>query len=94
MQFKPQDETRKKVEDELIQKALENFRRRAVIVQDSMGASGYRVMQVSINTGDRPVQTRQHGQEAYVARSMSNAPAVEAGQSKITVGVSGRVQLQ
>ncbi len=94
MQFQPRDETRKKVEDELIQQALDNFKHRAQIVQQSMNASGYRVMQININTGDRVGRVRMEAQAATMSRSMETAPAVEAGQSKVTVNISGQIQLQ
>lgn len=98
MQFQPQDETRKQVEDELIQQALANFKHRAQIVQQSMSAAGYRVMQININTGgDRPGRVRMEAQSTNIAamsRSVDSAPAVDAGQSKITVSISGQIQLQ
>jgi len=93
MAFKPKDETRKAVEDELIGQALENFKRRAIIVQNNMGSGGYRVMQLNINTSDT-MMPRSRGNLATMSRSMESAPAVEGGQSKISVNVSGQIQLQ
>ncbi len=95
VQFQPRDETRKQVEDELIQQALANFKHRATIVQDSMGASAYRVVQININTGGRGGQVRmQSSSTMALSRSVDSAPAVEAGLSKITVNISGQIQLQ
>lgn len=93
MQFQPREETRKAVEDELIQEALDNFKHRASIVQDNMGAQSYRVMQININTGGRQGRMRMEAQ-ATAMRSMDSAPAIEGGQSKISVNISGQIQLQ
>ncbi len=91
MLFQAQDETRKELEDTLISEALDNFKRRSVIVQENMGAASYRVMQININTGGRG---RARLEQATLARSVESAPAVEAGQSRITVNISGQIQLQ
>ena len=95
MQFQPRDETRKQIEDDLIQQALANFKHRATIVQQSMGASSYRVVKININTGDRSGRgVRLEAHTAALARSVDTAPAIDAGQSKVTVGISGQIQLQ
>lgn len=95
MQFQPRDETRKKVENDLIQSALQNFRDRASIVRESMNATDYRIIQVNINTGGgRGGRARMDAQASTMMRSLESAPAVEAGQSRITVNVSGQIQLQ
>lgn len=95
MAFQPKDETRKKVEDELINQALDNLKHRAAIVQANMGAAGYRIMQININTGGGR-QGRMQQDMMTMARSASveNAPAIEGGDSKISVSVSGQIQLQ
>ncbi len=96
MQFLPRDETRKQIEDNLIREALDNFKHRAAIVQENMGAKTFRVMQININTGGRnPARMRmQHTQAAGMSRSLESAPAVEGGESKISVSISGQIQLQ
>ena len=94
MQFLPRDETRKQIEDGLIQQALANFRHRATILQQSMGASSYRVVKININTGDRSGRVRLETHTGALARSVDTAPAIDAGQSKVTVGISGQIQLQ
>jgi len=93
MQFRPREETRKAVEDELIQEALNNFKHRASIVQDNMGAQSYRVMRLNINTGGRQGRMRMEAKTTSM-RSMDSAPAIEGGQSKVTVNINGQIQLQ
>lgn len=97
MAFQPTGETRKKAEDGLINQALDNLKHRAAIVQKNMGASGYRIMQININTGGRQAgRARMNNEMMSMARSASieAAPAVESGESKISVSVSGQIQLQ
>ena len=94
MAFLPSDDTRRKLEDELINQALDNLKHRAGIVQQNMGASGFRVIQINIDTGDHYVH--QPRMEVSMMRSARAdvAPAVEGGESKLTVTVSGQIQLQ
>lgn len=97
MSFQPTDETRKKAENDLINQALDNFKARAAIVQQNMGAADYRIMQININTsGHQPGRVRMNAEMMTMARSASveSAPAVESGESKISVNVSGQIQLQ
>jgi len=94
MFFQPLDETRKTVEDALIRTALDNFKRRAEIVQNNMNSQSYRVIQININTGGRQMPRMRMDADSTMARSMESAPAVEGGQSKISVNVSGQIQLQ
>lgn len=95
MQLRAKPETRKKAEDQLINQALQAFKQRALLVQTNMGAPGYRIMNMSINT-----QGRGHYANGpqYRGMSMEKAdvamPAIEAGTSTVKVSVSGQVQLE
>ncbi len=95
MAFQPTDATRKSAEDQLVNQALDNFKHRAAIIQKNMGASGYRIIQININTGGRQAG-RISTKTMNLARSASvvASPAVESGESKISVSVSGQIQLQ
>lgn len=94
MMFEPRAETRRTTEDELINQALDNLKHRALLVQQNMGASGYRIIHLNIDTGH--VSPGHLRMEATMMRSTSVdvAPAVEGGDSKISVTVSGQIQLQ
>ncbi len=94
MVFLARDETRRLAEDKLINEALDNLKHRAGIVQQNMGADGYRIMHMNIDTG-RYAGPRPR-MEATMMRSAAAdvAPAVEGGNSKISVTVSGQIQLQ
>lgn len=80
------------VEDELIAQALDAFKQRAELVRRQLAAKGYRIVDVSINTGGGvPVPMMR----AAVMETTSVAPpAVEAGTSTLTVNVGGVIELQ
>ena len=81
------------VEDELIAQALDAFKQRAELVRKQLAAKGYRIVDVSINTGGGqpiPIMMRATAMEAASVAS----PALEAGTSTVTVSVGGVVELQ
>lgn len=81
------------VEDELIVRALDAFKRRAELVRKNLAAKGYRIVDVSINTGGgqpAPITMRAASLES---KSLA-PPALEAGTSVLSVSVSGVIELQ
>ncbi len=86
-------ERRRSVEDELIDEALTAFRERAGRVSRNLGASGYGIVQIRVDTGPpmRPVPMRALGRAE--AMSMA-APALEAGSSRVQVGANGTIELE
>jgi len=81
------------VEDELIAQALDAFKQRAELVRKQLASKGYRIVDVSINTGGGqpvPIMMRATAMEAASVAP----PALEAGTSTVTVSVSGVVELQ
>lgn len=81
------------VEDELIAQALDAFKQRAELVRKQLAAKGYRIVDVSINTGGGqpvPIMMRAAAMEAASVAP----PALEAGTSIVTVSVGGVVELQ
>lgn len=94
MSAKP--ETRKRAEDQLMNKALNAFKARALLVQTNMGTPAYRIMNLSINTngaGRRHPQAENY-RGASADMAVSSAPVIEAGTSQVTVHVSGQIQLE
>lgn len=86
------DETRRGYEDQLIAEALAAFSKRAELVQQSLGASGYRIVQINLNNqsnAPRPMKMRRSAMMAEAA-----PVAVEPGSSRITVHASGVIELQ
>jgi len=91
--FSVSPERRRGVEDELVAEVLAAFRARAEIVRQSLGARGYEIVQISINT-QGGVQRRQLPMMAMEMASASQvrAPAVEGGSSRIEVHANGTIE--
>lgn len=80
------------VEDELIAQALDAFKQRAELVRKQLAAKGYRIVDVSINTGGgQPVPMMR---AAAMETASVAPPAVEAGTSTLSVNVGGVIELQ
>lgn len=96
MRMSAKPETRKRAEDELMNKALNAFKARALLVQTNMGAPAYRIMNLSINANGSGRQYAQmdnyRGAEAKM--SVASGPAIEAGTSQVSVHVNGQIQLE
>jgi predicted secreted protein len=94
LQFSVSPEKRRELEAALIREALATFRQRAQLVREALEADGYSLMDVSVHTGGgqppRPVHA-----EAMTAMSRAAlpAPALDQGTSRVSVQVSGRIQL-
>ena len=83
----------REVEEELVVEVLAAFRARAELVRENLGAGGYEIDQVSIDTGGHsPPVVMRHME----ARTMSAVapPAVEGGSSRLTVAVNGSIVLE
>lgn len=92
IRFSISPDRRRGVEDALIADALDAFRARAELVRKRLGAKGYEIVQLHINTGGMrpaPMHMRAMG-SAEVAVS---APSLEAGTSDVQVSVNGTIEL-
>ncbi len=96
MSLSPKVETRQGREDDLIAEALNSFRQRAALVQSTMGASDFRIINVDINTNSQlrhPAMMRSYA-EADSMSKVANEPAIAAGTSEVVISVNGFIQLQ
>lgn len=94
MRFSVAPETRRAAQDGLIEEALQAFQQRAELITKSLGARGYEVMTVSVQTSGQdsmPPVRMDHMRAASVARV--EAPALEAGTSRIRVQANGSIHL-
>ena len=93
-QFSVSDERRSKVQEELVTEALTAFRARAALVAKGLGASGYTLDDVSVETASPgfPVPMMR-AQMAMAASDKMAPPAVEAGTSRVAVTVQGSIVL-
>lgn len=80
---------RRKTEDSLIAEAIDAFRHRAGIVQESMNASSYRIRKLKLNPELPVVRAMPMALEA----GRRDGPRMEAGTTAINVTVSGEVEL-
>jgi predicted secreted protein len=82
------------VEDELIAQALAAFKQRAELVRKQFAAKGYRLVNVSINTGDGQPVPLMRGMAMEAMDKSVAPPALEAGTSILSVNVGGMIELQ
>jgi predicted secreted protein len=93
MSFSVSDEKRTEVENRLISRALDAFKARAAIVVGNLHASGYRIVDITISTSSqRPPVPYPVGRMVATMQAESRV-AVEAGESNVSVTVSGAIEL-
>jgi predicted secreted protein len=93
MSFSVSDEKRTEVENRLISRALDAFKARAAIVVGNLHASGYRIVDITIGTSSqRPPVPYPVGRMVATMQAESRV-AVEAGESNVSVTVSGAIEL-
>ena len=88
--FRVSDAKRRQVEETLIDEALAAFRNRADQVRRSLDASGWELDKLSIDPGMQRPPIRA---QAF-SKSARDSPAVEAGTSRIEVGVHATIVLE
>lgn len=85
--------TREEVQEELVSEVLAAFQARAKLIHENLGASGYAIDDLSIDTGQggmpRPQMMR-----ASIAESADMGVAVEGGRSRVSVSASGSIVLE
>jgi len=92
MQFAVSEAKRKSEIDTLIVAALEAFTEKAELISQSMKARDHRLVSIAVDEHGTPVGYRGIVQAEAMAVG-SAAPQVEAGDSKISVRVTGSIQL-
>lgn len=90
MEFQPTRALREATTDELVEEALQSFRRRAELVGRHMDGKEYRIVELHVST-QGPVGPVIRSGRAMMMKA-ETAPAVEAGTSTVQVTVSGNVQ--
>jgi predicted secreted protein len=97
MSFGVSPATMEKAETELIDEAVRAFRSRAEVVKQSVGGKGYKLVNLSVNTqggyAPPPIMRAKAGFARAEAMDVA-APPMEAGQSQVTVGVAGSIQVE
>jgi predicted secreted protein len=88
----PSPDTRKKAENEAMLDAIAAFKARARIVADALGKP-YRIKQLAINTSGRFTSPMPMLRASTAMLSESAAMPMEAGESLVTVNISGQIEL-
>lgn len=93
--FSVAPETKAAAEAQLIDQALDRFKRRAEQVRKNIGAPGYRIVEININSEDMPLQPVpvMRAEAMSLSKSVA-APSFEGGDSDVRVNVNGMIQLQ
>jgi predicted secreted protein len=92
--FSVSPESRRAAEDELIAEALAAFKARAGIVRENLGASHYEIVELSINTQGGPPVRPVFAEAVAMGASKVAPPALEGGTSRLSVHVSGTIELE
>jgi predicted secreted protein len=87
-------DTRRKTENALMAEAYAAFEERVRIARDAMKAKSYRVRDVNFSGAGGAVPRQDFALARSMAASSPQAPAIEAGSTRILITVSGTVQLQ
>lgn len=86
---------RKEVEDALIVRALDRFRRRGKLISGELERPGYRIVDIDIATSsESPAPVRMRAVSAMAESSSPAPPTLEAGVQSVTVQVSGSIELE
>ena len=93
MNFSVTPERQREVEGELVAEVLAAFRKRAELVRKSLGASGYQLVSVSIDSGGMSRPRFAQAEMQMMRRAEVGPPALEAGTSRIRVGANGMIEL-
>ncbi|WP_028455120.1 SIMPL domain-containing protein [Chitinilyticum litopenaei] len=88
------DERRSKTEDLLIEEGLRQFRQRAALLQKQLQGQGWKLLHVNVNTGGMPPPMPYARKAMAVGMAAEAAPPLESGESRLSVQVSGAIQIE
>jgi predicted secreted protein len=92
--FSVKPETRRALEEELIEEALTAFRARASLIAKGMGEKNWSLISLNVgHSGGQPRMAQMRAESHMTSMSKSAAPVFEAGTSEIRVQASGTVEL-
>jgi len=93
LQFRISVKRSKKVQDSLRLQAIASFRDKAAIIAKGLSAKSFRI--IRLNTSSHaPQPVRYRAEMAMMAKSVaSDAPALSSGEGKISVNVTGEIEI-
>lgn len=93
IQYSISTQTRNRVEEELISKAIELFRQRANKITQQMNRSDYRLVEMNIHTPGQNVSPVLMRANTMALEQSVAPPSLETGSQTLRVEVSGRIEL-
>jgi predicted secreted protein len=96
MNFSIADATRKTHEDALLKEAVAAFKARAQLATDALGGSGYKLVNLSLNSGgfQPPMPMRMEAMKGAAMMDAAVTPDIEAGTSQVTINADGVIEVQ
>jgi len=96
MNFSIANATRKTQEDALLKEAVAAFKARAQLATDALGGSGYKLVNLSLNSGgfQQPMPMRMSAMKGAERMDAAVTPDIEAGTSQVTINADGVIEVQ
>jgi predicted secreted protein len=96
MNFSIASATRKTHEDALLKEAVAAFKARAQLATEALGGSGYKLVNLSLNSGgfQPPMPMRMNAMKGAEMRDAAVTPEIEAGTSQVTINADGVIEVQ
>ena len=96
MNFSIADATRKTHEDALLKEAVAAFKARAQLATDALGGSGYKLVNLNLNSGgfQPPMPLRMSAMKGATMMDAAVTPDIEAGTSQVTINADGVIEVQ
>ncbi|MEW7991321.1 MAG: SIMPL domain-containing protein [Candidatus Thiodiazotropha sp.] len=85
---------REKVGEALTLQAIDAFRKRADLVTKQFGRERYRLVEMAIESSDRPYQPRHMRANMMALERSAAAPTLEAGSQTVRIEITGTIELQ
>lgn len=87
----PSEATRRRIEDDATRDAIAEYQRRAKVLADALGKP-YRIKQLTVGQSGSAMPMLRTARSMAVAAEAAPLP-VEAGESQVTVTISGQIEL-
>ncbi len=93
MQFSLSRTARSEAENELMREAIVAFKARADIAANSLGGTGYRIVNLNLDSQFMQPMAYRGAKLARMADSESASPSVEGGQADVTLNANGTIEV-
>jgi len=92
LNFRISDSASKQGQDALRLQAIASFRAKAAVIAHGLNAASFRIIRLNTSSASpRPLVYR--GEMAMMAKAAADAPALSAGEGKLSVTVSGEIEV-